>query len=379
MRCDVGKVKLQGDVVELRINQAAEAPEWVLLLRKGRSTTVDGVVYRVDDVAMNAMIQSFESKGLDMVIDYEHQSLTGDRAPAAGWIKELEARDDGLWGRVEWTPAGREYIANREYRYMSPVFWVETDTDRPVLLDSVALTNRPRIKDYPPIVNKRGAGMDFLKRLIGIFKLADGASEEDVVQHANKLLEVNSTLGKALAKLAALVGLDEKAEPDKVVEGVTMEVNRAKAAGGDKVLIPNSVLGLLGLPDTAGESEVTGAIQGLKAGSGQHADLVKEINALKKEAAQRKARDLVEGGVAAGKITPDQKAWALKYAETDPKGFEAYLNTAPQVVPVDGLAHGPAGQGGGAPDAIQQRVNSLLGISAEDIEKYGPKQAGEGA
>ena len=376
MRCEVNKVKLHGRFIELKANRKAEAPDQVMLLRRGQSDTVDGQVYQVDEVAMKAMILAFQENKLDVVIDYDHQSLKGDRAPAAGWIKGLEARADGLWASVEWTPAGQEHIANKEYRYMSPVFWMDQETKRPVVLTNVALTNNPRIKDYPPIVNSlRGEGMDFLKRLIGIFKLADGASEEDVVQRANSLQEANSAMKKAWDGLRQLVGLDDKAELEQVANAVTLKLD---GAAGTAVLIPNSVTSLLGLPETAGETEVTGAIQGLKKGSDQTADLAAKVNALENAAAKRDAKELVAGGLKQGKIAPDQKAWAQEYAEKDPKGFKAYLNTAPQVVPVSPLSKGPAAPGGGAPDAIQLEVNSKLGLSQEDFKKYGPP-AGEGA
>src|SRR4051794_27295866 len=45
----------------------------------------------------------------DLVVDYDHQSVfaavpgVGGPAKAAGWIKELQVRDAGIFGRVEWT------------------------------------------------------------------------------------------------------------------------------------------------------------------------------------------------------------------------------------------------------------------------------------
>lgn len=56
----------------------------------------------------------------DMMVDYDHQSLfgakdgVGGRAPAAGWVRELEARSDGIYGRIEWTAAARAAITAGE-------------------------------------------------------------------------------------------------------------------------------------------------------------------------------------------------------------------------------------------------------------------------
>ncbi len=47
------------------------------------------------------------------------------RPGARGWIVELQARDDGIWGRVEWTGAGRALIEDRAYRGISPNLLVD--------------------------------------------------------------------------------------------------------------------------------------------------------------------------------------------------------------------------------------------------------------
>ncbi len=130
-------------------------PEWVRLLPLGRVELVDGrEPFEVDQESLAAIVAAFENRGIDLVIDYEHQTLQGKRAPAAGWIKVLEAREDGLWGRVEWTAQAKEYLQEREYRYFSPVLRLDPDTRKPTVLLQVALTNVPAIKGLPPLVAK---------------------------------------------------------------------------------------------------------------------------------------------------------------------------------------------------------------------------------
>ncbi|MCP4109601.1 MAG: hypothetical protein GY749_29450, partial [Desulfobacteraceae bacterium] len=64
------------------------------------------------------VISHFESLGHDMVVDYEHQTLEGVQAPAAGWVTKIEYRDgDGLYVHTEWTEKAVQYIEKREYRY----------------------------------------------------------------------------------------------------------------------------------------------------------------------------------------------------------------------------------------------------------------------
>ncbi|MEE6538225.1 phage protease, partial [Campylobacter jejuni] len=46
-------------------------------------------------------------KGFD--IDYEHQSLKNEKAPAAGWIKELYLENDALMAKAEFNEEAKKY------------------------------------------------------------------------------------------------------------------------------------------------------------------------------------------------------------------------------------------------------------------------------
>lgn len=101
------------------------APEWVHLFPDGQMTGRDGRAFDMADPA--ALGLAFQSAGIDLPVDYEHQNdrpearLSGP-VPAAGWIKELKMDAGGLWARVEWTAITRDLISNREYRFISPSF-----------------------------------------------------------------------------------------------------------------------------------------------------------------------------------------------------------------------------------------------------------------
>jgi phage I-like protein len=109
----------------------------------------------LDEESMGSIIAGFERRGNDMVIDYEHQTLMGTQAPAAGWIKRLINKGkEGLWAVVEWTEQAREYLAKKEYRYFSPVFWTRNKDRKIVGIQNVALTNDPLLNNLRPIVAK---------------------------------------------------------------------------------------------------------------------------------------------------------------------------------------------------------------------------------
>lgn len=74
-----------------------------------------------------------------------------------GWLSDLkivlDASDfSGLYGVINWTKEGREFVETRAYRFLSPTFAVDEKTGKILKLVSVALTNRPNFK-MPPIIN----------------------------------------------------------------------------------------------------------------------------------------------------------------------------------------------------------------------------------
>lgn len=100
-------------------------------------------------------VANFKSnvRGQDLDIDYDHKEKDGK---AAGWVRDAEARTDGVYLQVEWTPPALQAIKNKEYRYFSPEFddeWAHPVT-KVVHKDVIfggALTNRPFLKGILPI------------------------------------------------------------------------------------------------------------------------------------------------------------------------------------------------------------------------------------
>ena len=179
----------------------------------GRVTLVGGEPFTVDDAAMSAVISAFDSRGLDMVIDYEHQTEGGEysspdgKAPAAGWIKSIENRgEDGLWAKVEWTEAAADLLAKKEYRYFSPVFLVSKGERRLVELLRVALTNAPRLNWIKPIVAKNAnptekeVEMEFLKRIAKQLGLPESVTQDQVLETIRKVQDSGQEFLKLTAK-----------------------------------------------------------------------------------------------------------------------------------------------------------------------------------
>jgi len=312
-------------------------PQWIRILPLGRVELVDHrEPLTVDEDSLKSMVAAFHSRGVDVVIDYEHQSLQGERAPAAGWIKQLEARPDGLWARVEWTTQAREYLANREYRYFSPVLGLDPESRKPTVLMHLGLTNLPAIKSLPPLVAKaesacRPAGTG-APAALG----AGRATEKEM---------------ESMDELKGLLGLTPEAGESEVALRV-LDLFRELAEA-------------LSLAGEASPSQLKGAVAALKAGAHRFSEVQEELKALKERQAQESAAQVVAEALQAGKVTPAQKDWALEYYRQDPEGFQTFVARAPQVVPTGEIFELLKAEQGGGLSPEELLLCQALRVSAD--------------
>jgi len=332
------------------------APEIISVLPLGHVTSAKGD-FNVDEESLAAMKAQIAQRGVDLVIDYEHQTLTGEQAPAAGWVKELFLDDGKIKARVEWTPRAKEYLANREYRYHSPVITVRKSDNKAMGLHSIALTNTPAVEHMEAIVNSTnfegGTSKmnEFLKQLAALLGLGEDATEEQVAEALKACVEENKSLKESAAEAA-------KQQPPE----------------DDKVVANKEVCELLGLKAGAATADVAAAIMALKGGNIGGVNLVEQVKSLEAKLADRDAEEAVEMALKAGKITPAQRDWAKGYALKSLDDFRGFVEKAPQVVPMGDV-------GGSASVALKADevdeatllVCKQLGISAEDVKKYGMK------
>jgi phage I-like protein len=139
----------RGGAINIELTADGSVPEWIQLLPAGKDVKGrDGRNWLND--RPEGIVAAFAREGKDIPIDWEHSSElkapNGEEAPAAGWIKQMEIRNGEIWGQVEWTARAKEQIANREYRYISPVFLYEIATLRISRITSAGLTNRPNLQ-----------------------------------------------------------------------------------------------------------------------------------------------------------------------------------------------------------------------------------------
>lgn len=326
------------------------APEVISVLPFGHVVSQKGE-FDVDEESLAAMKEQIAQRGVDLVVDYEHQTLTGERAPAAGWVKELFAEDGHIKARVEWTIPAKQYLENKEYRYLSPVITVRKSDNKATGLHSLALTNTPAIAGMTPIVN------------------------------SSTFQGGETNMNELIKKIAAALGLGEDADEEQILTALSacVEENKAlkeAAEGGkkpedqdDSIVANKSVCELLGLKAGASTADVAASIMALKGG------VDGRVKALEEKLADRDAEEDVELALKSGKITPAQRGWAKGYALKSPDGFKEFLEKAPQAVPMSEIAGGDAlALKGDKPDEATMLVCKQLGVSAEDVQKYGMKE-----
>ena len=180
--------------------------------------TVDGrtFVQVIDAVAVQAMANSLPA-GKELLIDFDHFSHDTDKpSTAAGWIRNFQARPDGLWFQARWSGAGLEALQNGNYRYISPV-WLNDPSQvedlgngriRPRAVNDAGLTNAPNLRGLTPLANRGQVPAPN----------ADGDNQ-------------SATKPKMKALLNRL-GLSPDANEDSALTAVTAITNRATTAEG---------------------------------------------------------------------------------------------------------------------------------------------------
>lgn len=294
----------------LPLAAADAAPEWVHLLPAGKITTGDGRgPYSV--MSMQALITRSLKDGDRLPIDENHitdkGAALGLAAPARGWIVSLEAREDGLWGRVEWTGEGAQMVGDRAYRGLSPVI-LHSKTGEVQQLLRASLTNTPNLQ--------------------GLVSLH---SEESTMDWKAKLIE--------------LLGLDSEADDAAIEAALSAKLNAEVALQSQSILESPAVIAL--------QSQLTA-----------QADELKE---LRESNAHDKAVAFVDGEIAKGRVglKPLRDEYIALHSE-DPASAQKLINGMAVVKPgeiVTGAA--PAVDDNGL-DAGDRQVMALMNISEDE-------------
>lgn len=331
---------------------------------------MDVPAWRIDQAIANRVIERFNARTNPVVVDYEHQTLrketNGQPAPAAAWMRALQWREgSGLWATVELTARAAELIRAGEYKFVSPVFIYDSSTGEVLAIRMAAFTNDPAIDGMEPLALRAAATFG-----------------HDLSQHDHQ----DKTMNKLLVALCALLGLDAtKTTEDQAVaacnalrpqldalQKIGKEVGAEEIGDGTAVLAACTALktkaASTGEPDPA-KYVAVGVVEQLKG----------DLAALTAKQTDREVSELVEAGLADGRLLAAQKDWATELGKKDIAALSAYLKTAQPIAGLRGSqTNGNAPAGGLDENGLTREelaVCSATGVSPKDYAAAKPKSA----
>lgn len=204
----MSKMSYLVDLSTLKFDELAEnVSSWIMAMPIGK---YNHPVYGKIDITSDR-VQRFAAnvnngvRGIDLDIDYDHKEYGGE---AAGWVRQAEPRNDGLWILVEWTTKAYEAIKSKAYRYFSPEFddtWTHPSSGEKFkdVLFGGGITNRPFLKGIQPL----------------------NLSEDYYKTGEIKLKENNSMDPDQIKELAAKLGLDESATSEMLFGALMLKLS----------------------------------------------------------------------------------------------------------------------------------------------------------
>ncbi len=306
---------------------SADVPEWVEVLPPGPTVTGrDGRTWSYDPAEVLAATKA-HTAGADLPFDYVHatelKAPQGDDAPASGWAREYRLNERGaIEARVEWTAKARNAIAEREYRYLSPVF-IYDDAGRIHRFSSFGLTNKPNL-------------------------LIKALNAEQPTTENHPMLA---------AAIRAALGLPETATEDEAVAAIKA-LKEAKETALNSEKAPSLQLYVPRGDYNALEQRAANAEQ--KLADRDKADLDKAINAE------------IEAALKAGKITPATKGYHLAACQEEGglERFREFVKAAPSVTATVVPEGKVDEQNKTALNAEQQQAARMFGMTDDQYTKH---------
>ncbi|MGC4410642.1 hypothetical protein D4A92_19575 [Rhizobium rosettiformans] len=306
--------------VSLASSEQGERQQWVQLVTLGSMKTVDGRGPYVVDDAKAVISRSFQNISTDKLpIDYEHAidklAPQGLPAPAAGWISQMEARADGIWGLVEWTPKAAQQVKDKEFRFLSPVLF-HTKDFKVLAIARASLTNNPNLTLKSLNAAEKGLSMDY---------------------------------EKFMSDLRTALGLPATADADAILQ--TVKTSKSMNSADPAQFVPIDMF----------------------------QQTVAELHKLRSGISLQAAEVEVDGHIKGGKLLPFMRDWAVSLCQVNKAAFDDFLTGSGKPVGefISSLqsSHDFSKQRerdqSGSSEVTD--VHRNLGLSAEDVKAYGGK------
>lgn len=320
-------------------------PEWVHLVPAGTFKAYDGRgPFHLKDPA--AVIAASLANDTQPPIDEMHATQagakTGQPAPARGRIVEMAARDNGLWGRIEWTGSGRALLEDKAYRGISPVLLHAPDGTIGRII-SAALTNDPAVTELTKLFNPE-TGMDLVK-VRAALGLPDTADEAACLAAMTAQRQAATAHASQFTAIAQAAGLGTDAAPDAIVTAL----NLRRSEGGEI-------------------TRLTGIITGLET----------RVSTMLADQGRRDATAFVDASIKAGKPVVALRDHYITRFMADPEAVKKEIG-AMVALNVAGRVVTPPAEGGDAAAAMSDVDRQVTAMFGNDPTKLAElrKQRGE--
>lgn len=299
--------------------------DWIELIPAGPDVAgIDGRAWINDDP--DAIVAEFQRRHRPLVIDWEHatehRAPQGLDAPAAGWIDQVENRGGAIWGHAEWTAKASAQIADKAYRFLSPVFLYDKKSTRIIALTSVGLTNTPNLT--LTALNREGSEESSVSLLNGLWVALDlsGSPDEEQCLSAVRTLK---------ADLATARNRAETPPYEKFIPRADYDAALARASNAEE-----------------------------------------KLKAMEIEKRDAQINDLIEQALKDSKISPATKDYHTAMCKTDGgiEAFKGFLEKAPPLVNLDSALDKKKPEGtGSALSETEQAMCRSLGLTPEQYRK----------
>lgn len=189
-----------------------------------KATTIDGTdfIEKFSVESANKIVDNWKADGSKPVLcDVDHSSVETSKTQAAGWVTNIWVDESAkrLMGTLQVSESGAELLNGLEYRYVSPVL-LFTEDNFPYYLDSIALTNTPRLQELRPVYNSKDND-DAEKATVE--NEPEEKPEEDLTTPEKEkiIMDIN--------ELKAILGLPEEAVEEDVRNSLKEIMEKVKA------------------------------------------------------------------------------------------------------------------------------------------------------
>jgi len=347
--------------------ELAETKKEYLVIPKGQFYHPEYGKLDFGDAYIDELVRNFNDKVLGNTMPFVDQDH--DERGAAGWFIRLFKADEGLIGEIEWTEVGIDLISKKIYRYFSP--WMSTYTDPETkkthknVFRGGALTNVPFLKMLPEIT------LTGEKATVVQIKLSEITEDNEMIDKLKKLFKIED--GKELSEEDALKKIEELVNASEEVEGIKKqlgekdtEIEKLKKDFADMKTELDKVK-----ETKASEKDERSDLE-------KKLDEVSESNKKLAEKLMLTERDVcIEKALSDGRMEPAKRKFYEDLYVKSPEVTKAAIEQLPVVLSLTEKGDPNAPKGDKKLSEEEKAVANRLGMSEEDMLKYGDENFGE--